>query len=126
MSFFAKWATKPKTKKNATAKKKTAHEIIQDQVNDQLAILSGSEIKTADGKSTKKSWWNEATGVIDARIGVMPINNTNNDFIAQTKEDYKAFLEALNNWQDHSDLKKRIEEIHAVITKPKEKKAKAS
>lgn len=124
MSFFADWATQPKQKKKTATKQKTPDEMIQAQVKDQLDILAGKEVKTADGKSNKKSWWNEETKVVDIRIGVMPLNNTENDIIAQTKGDYQSILEALKNWEDDKDLKKRITEIHKVVTKPKAKKKK--
>jgi hypothetical protein len=52
----------------------------------------------------------------------MPLNNTDNDIIAQTKEDYQSILQALKNWEQDPELKKRVMEVHEVLTKPKEKK----
>ena len=54
----------------------------------------------------------------------MPLNNTDNDIIAQTKEDYQSILQALKNWEQDPELKKRVMEVHEVLTKPKEKKKK--
>ena len=122
MSFFTTWATKPKVKKKAKTKKKTPQEMMDAQADDQIAMLGGAEIKTADGKNLKKSWWDQKTKIVDVRIGVMPLNNTDNDIIAQTKEDYQSILQALKNWEQDPELKKRVMEVHEVLTKPKEKK----
>ena len=117
MSLFADFEVidRPKAKPKKT---NSLESFIAHHINDQRRILNGEEVPTTNGKSLKKSWWNQDKGFIDARIGVTPIIE-GKVINCDDEQTFKKFLNVLENYEKNKELKKRLGALYENLTKPK-------
>lgn len=114
--------------KKVESKSRDFETLVADTISEQRRIAGGAQIptkKNKDGEQQyKKSWRDEKTGVVDARIGVTPI--LGDQRYTMNKEQYGAFLDVLeNNWQTDDELKKAFAECK-VKKEEQEAKRKAT
>ena len=115
MSLFADFETVSlkKAKKASSTK-----DWLQEQVSDQRRILAGEKVQTSNGKSLKKSWWDQDKNIIDVRFGTYALVK-GTAYKCFDKNSFVKFLDILENYEEDPQLKKIVEDKHKEITGPK-------